>query len=173
MVVAPVSLLPVTVTVAVFSVLLMRSSVAILLITGAVGATVSTLMLRVVVLALPAASVDIAVKVSAPSPNAVIAAAFRMWLQVVAVTWVTALPLKVVVAPVSLLPVTVTVAVFSVLLIRSSVAILLITGAVGATVSTLMLRVVAVLALPAASVDIAVKVSAPSPNAVIAAAFNT
>ena len=87
----------------------------------------------------------------------------------VAVSWVTALPLNVVVAPVSLLPVTVIVAAFSVLLMRSSVAMRLMTGVVGAMVSTLMLRVADVLALPAASVDIAVSVSAPSPNAFIAA----
>ena len=77
-VVAPVSLVPVTVTVAAFSVALIKSSVATVLIVGAVGAVVSILNVRVVLLLLPAASVDSAVTVCAPSPKLVIAAALSV-----------------------------------------------------------------------------------------------
>ena len=56
------------------------------------------------------------------------------------------------------------------LLITSSVATALITGAVGATVSMLIARVPAVLVLPAASLAVALRVSAPWPMAVMSAA---
>ena len=49
-----------------------------MLIVGAVGAVVSILSVRVVVLLLPAASVDSAVTVCVPSPKLVIAAALSV-----------------------------------------------------------------------------------------------
>ena len=54
----------------------------------------------------------------------------------------------------------------------SAVATALMVGAVGATVSTEIARV-AVVGLPAASVDTAVSVSGPWPKAVIAAVLST
>ena len=157
-VVAPDSLLPVTVTPAA-SAALMMSLPATALMTGAVGAIVSTLMACVAVVVLPAASVDTAVRVSAPSPKAVMAAALSTALQVVAVT-VAATPFNVTVEPASVVPVTVTVASLSEMLMLSLLATMSMTGAVGATVSTVILRVL-VAVLPAASVATAVRVSAP------------
>ena len=73
-----------------------------------------------------------------------------------------------IVAPASAVPLMA--AVCSLPLTMLSVATVLITGVVGVTVSTVMLRVPAALTLPAASVAVAERVSGPCPIAVMSAA---
>ena len=143
-----------------------------------VGAAVSMLM---VVLAaapvLPAASVALTVKVSLPWPMALMSALVRVYVQAPVLPAVTERTVVVSAnvmstrAPASVAPVMVTPAVNSLALIASP-ADTTTPVTVDATVSTVMARVPAALVLPAASVCVALRVSAPCSMAVMSALSN-
>ena len=136
LIVAPASAVPLMA--AVCSLSLTMLSVATALITGVVGVTVSTVMLRVpAALTLPAASVAVADRVSEPCPMAVMSAAIRLYVQLPDPSAVTARVLtpmlRLIVAPASAVPLIA--AVCSAPLILSLPATWPITGAGGARVS--------------------------------------
>ena len=161
--VAPASFRPVMV-VEPISKALITSSVATTLITGAMGASVSTLMAAVPMgLLLPAASVCTALKVAAPCPSKARSEAIRVKLQevptTVAARGVFSPMLSATLAPASLVPV-----------ILLPISKPLMVGATGAWVSTVMSRLPATLWLPAESVCTTLKVSGPSPMALMSEA---
>ena len=153
------SAVPLTTTPAAYSAALTILSVATVWMTGAVGAAVSMLTLRIpALLALPAASLAMALMLLLLSVGTSLAAKLALQAPVMsACTVLTAVPqVASTVALDSVVPLTTTPAAFSVALTMSLPATVWITGTVGAVASILTARITATLALPAASVAVAV-----------------